>query len=69
MFEAAELGHKLSKPEFKALEASLRIELTQLQQQLRQADFPVIVVISGVDGAGKVAHAHASTSAAPFTAR
>lgn len=53
MFEAAELGHKIPKQEFKALENDLRIELMQLQQQLRQADFPVIVVISGVDGAGK----------------
>jgi len=53
MFEAAELGRKISREEFDALAPALRTELLDLQQQLRLADFPVIIVFAGVDGAGK----------------
>ncbi len=53
MFEAAELGCKVSREEFDAMAPALRSELLDLQQQLRGADFPVIVVFAGVDGAGK----------------
>jgi polyphosphate:AMP phosphotransferase len=53
MFEAAELGRKISREEFDALAPSLRTELLDLQQQLREADFPVVIVFAGVDGAGK----------------
>jgi len=53
MFEAAELGRKISREEFDALAPSLRTELLDLQQQLREADFPVVVLFAGVDGAGK----------------
>ncbi len=53
MFRTAELGQKVSKEEFDAIADALRIELLELQQQLRAADFPVIVVFAGVDGAGK----------------
>lgn len=53
MFEAAELGRKVSREEFDALAPALRTELLELQQTLRQADFPVIIVFAGVDGAGK----------------
>ncbi|CAA7627127.1 polyphosphate:AMP phosphotransferase [Magnetospirillum sp. SS-4] len=53
MFEAAELGRKISREDFDAMAPGLRTELLDLQQQLRQADFPVIVVFAGVDGAGK----------------
>ncbi|RAU23021.1 polyphosphate:AMP phosphotransferase [Paramagnetospirillum kuznetsovii] len=53
MFEAAELGRKISRDEFDAMAPELRTELLALQQQLRQADFPVIVLFAGVDGAGK----------------
>ena len=42
MFEAAELGSKIS-----------RAVLPEAQQELRAAPFPVIVVFAGVDGAGK----------------
>jgi len=53
MFEAAELGRKLSKEEFGAAAPALRAEMLHLQIKLREADFPVIVVFAGVDGAGK----------------
>ena len=53
MFEAAELGRKVSRQEYNAQEPKLRLALLELQQDLRQADFPVIVVFAGVDGAGK----------------
>ncbi len=53
MFEAAELGRKVSKDEFDKAAPKLRMELLALQQRLRSADFPVIIVFAGVDGAGK----------------
>ena len=53
MFEAAELGIKISKEEFEQREPALHQELLQLQQRVRDADFPVIVIVSGVEGAGK----------------
>ncbi|ROR34261.1 polyphosphate:AMP phosphotransferase [Inmirania thermothiophila] len=53
MFEAAELGRKVAKAEFRRREAGLRLELLELQQALRGADFPVLVLFGGVDGAGK----------------
>ncbi|MBB4284919.1 polyphosphate:AMP phosphotransferase [Roseospira goensis] len=53
MFRTAELGRKVSKEEFERQAPDLRIELVDLQQALRQADFPVILVFAGVDGAGK----------------
>ncbi len=53
MFEAAELGHKVPKADYEARVPELRTELLALQQRLRQADFPVIAVVAGVDGAGK----------------
>jgi polyphosphate:AMP phosphotransferase len=54
MFEAAELGRKVSKEDYKARELVLRGELLDVQNQLRAAGrFPVLVVFAGVDGAGK----------------
>jgi polyphosphate:AMP phosphotransferase len=54
MFEAAELGQKVSKDEYKARELSLREELLATQNLLRaNSSFPVIIVFGGVDGAGK----------------
>jgi polyphosphate:AMP phosphotransferase len=53
MFEAAEVGRKLSKSDYKAQVPRLRSELLDAQQQLRQAPFPVIVLFAGVDTAGK----------------
>ena len=54
MFESAEIGHKLSKGEYKRIEPVLRAELLDTQYQLlKDAKVPVIVLISGVRGAGK----------------
>lgn len=54
MFEAAEAGHKLSKGEYKAIEPKLRADLLAAQVALSQrGDFPVVILISGVRGAGK----------------
>ena len=53
MFESAEIGHKLSKVEYEAQEPILRIKLLEVQEELKNASFPVIILIGGVDGAGK----------------
>jgi polyphosphate:AMP phosphotransferase len=53
MFETAELGRSLSKSEYAKKEPALRTELLELQEELREADFPVLILINGVDGAGK----------------
>ena len=53
MFEAAEVGRKLEKEEYKAQVPVLRAQLLEVQQQLLNAPFPVIVLFAGVDAAGK----------------
>jgi polyphosphate:AMP phosphotransferase len=53
MFEAAEVGRKLAKSDYKAQVPQLRSELLAVQQELRHASFPVIVLFAGVDTAGK----------------
>jgi len=53
LFEAAETGASVPRPEYKARASELRQELLEAQTSLREADFPVIVMFAGVDGAGK----------------
>ncbi len=53
MFESAELGHKISKEIYRQEVPELREALLNAQLDLSGADFPVIIVIGGVDGAGK----------------
>jgi polyphosphate:AMP phosphotransferase len=54
MFESAEIGHKLGKKEFRVEEPKLRQALLALQYELLdQSKFPVIILVNGVDGAGK----------------
>lgn len=53
MFRTAELGRTLSKQDYKDRVPALRRELLEVQNELQDADFPVIVVFAGVDGAGK----------------
>jgi AMP-polyphosphate phosphotransferase len=53
MFEAAELGRKMSKEEYETKEPRLRAELLQAHFALKGQKFPVIVIVSGADGAGK----------------
>ena len=54
MFESAEIGHKVSKAQFKKQVPVLRESLLEAQAALfAQKKFPVVVLISGEDGAGK----------------
>nr|HEX4313230.1 polyphosphate:AMP phosphotransferase [Kofleriaceae bacterium] len=53
MFEAAEVEQTIAKDDFKREVATLREQLLDAQGELRHADFPVIIVVGGVDGAGK----------------
>ena len=54
MFESAELGHRIDKARYAREEPRLREALLNAQYDLVQANrFPVIIVIGGVDGAGK----------------
>ena len=54
MFESAEIGHKLGKAEYKREEPRLRQRLLELQYKLlAKPGFPVIILVNGVDGAGK----------------
>lgn len=53
MFESAELGHKIDKERYQLEVPALREELLNAQIDLLSADFPVIIIIAGVDGAGK----------------
>jgi polyphosphate:AMP phosphotransferase len=53
MFELAELGHTIDKNIYNEQVPILRTQLLTIQQTLKSCDFPVIVLISGVDGGGK----------------
>jgi polyphosphate:AMP phosphotransferase len=54
MFESAEIGHKLPKSRFKREEPRFRKRLLDLQMRLlEKSKFPVIILVNGVDGAGK----------------
>jgi len=54
MFESAELGHRIDKETYRREEPPLREALLNAQYDLAQAGrFPVLIVIGGVDGAGK----------------
>ncbi len=54
MFESAEIGHSIPKDEYRKREAVLREDLLKAQYDLlANAKFPVVIIIGGVDGAGK----------------
>jgi polyphosphate:AMP phosphotransferase len=54
MFESAELGHRIDKDTYENEVPKLREALLDAQFELaQQAKFPVIILIGGVDGAGK----------------
>jgi AMP-polyphosphate phosphotransferase len=54
MFEAAEVGHKVTKTEYRRQEPILREALLDAQYRvLADASFPVLILVGGVDGAGK----------------
>ena len=54
MFESAELGHRIAKSEYDAAVPKLREALLKVQYELlADKTFPVVIIIGGVDGAGK----------------
>ena len=53
MFEAAELGQRISKDDFSNREPELQTQLLALQYQVKEAGIPIVVIVSGVEGAGK----------------
>lgn len=54
MFESAELGHRVDKAAYERAVPPLREALLNAQYDLfKSGKFPVIIVIGGVDGAGK----------------
>jgi len=54
MFESAELGHKIDKSTWGKTVPKLREALLDAQADVREAaKFPVILLVGGVDGAGK----------------
>lgn len=54
LFEAAELGHKVDDATYEKREKKLRADLLDAQYDLKELGaFPVIILINGLDGAGK----------------
>src|SRR6186997_1053265 len=54
MFESAELGHTVDDKKYEKEIEKLRVELLDAQYELLEdKTFPVIVLVNGVDGAGK----------------
>jgi polyphosphate:AMP phosphotransferase len=54
MFESAEIGNKLDKKDYKREEPELRSALLNAQYDLGELKrFPMLIIIGGVDGAGK----------------
>ncbi|AMA46722.1 polyphosphate:AMP phosphotransferase [Pseudomonas monteilii] len=54
MFESAEIGHCIDKDVFDAEEPALREALLEAQYELKaRARFPLIILINGIEGAGK----------------
>ncbi len=54
MFESAEIGHKVDKKHWKEESSRLRRELLDAQYRLlRDGRSPVLIIVNGVDGAGR----------------
>ena len=53
MFEAVELGQSLAKADFKEKEPRIREQLLKLQFELKQANIATLIIVAGVEGAGK----------------
>jgi polyphosphate kinase 2 (PPK2 family) len=58
MFETLEVGKSIKSSEFSELALPLRHQLLQAQFDLAKRNYPVIIVIAGLDGAGKGALVH-----------
>jgi polyphosphate:AMP phosphotransferase len=53
MFEATKIGRTVSKSDFKEQQQELRTQLLEIQRKLRKSKVAVIVIVSGVEAAGK----------------
>ncbi len=53
MFETAEIGNEVDKATYEKQAPELRAKLLAAQRKLAAADFSVVVLVSGVEGAGK----------------
>ncbi len=53
MFEVAEWGRDVGKSVYRDRSARLRTDLLDVQNCLKSCPFPVIIIVSGVDGGGK----------------
>lgn len=53
MFETVTFGEEVSKRDFEQAEPQLHSQLLALQRRLANAGAPVIIVVAGVEGAGK----------------
>jgi polyphosphate:AMP phosphotransferase len=53
MFETAELGRQIDKNDYKKQLPDLRAELLQAQFALSKTNTSVIIIVSGIDGAGR----------------
>ncbi len=53
MFEATKVGRSVSKEDYKLQQEELRTQLLAAQRDLRSSNLPVIVLVSGVEAAGK----------------
>jgi len=53
MFEGCKLGRKVPKADFKEQVPALRTDLLHEQRRLRHTQIPVVVIVAGVEGAGK----------------
>lgn len=53
MFEAAEVGNPVSKVEYARESARIRTKLLQVQKRLATAPLSVVILVGGVEGAGK----------------
>lgn len=58
MFETLEVGRRLKKDKFNERELPLRQQLLEAQFELQGGDYPVLIVVAGLDGAGKGSLVH-----------
>lgn len=58
MFESAEVGNKVEKDEFKERAQKLRLALIEAQRQLAGSKTALLLIIAGVEGAGKTEFAN-----------
>ncbi|RLA52335.1 MAG: polyphosphate:AMP phosphotransferase [Gammaproteobacteria bacterium] len=58
MFETLEVGKRIKNSDFKERELPLRQKLLAVQFELAEHDYPIIIVVAGLDGAGKGSLVH-----------